>query len=386
MKYHTFQTRTAFIFLFAVCFLAVSIRAAQAFEPVRPAIVSPRLTASGGANPAHTGLGIDTLSTNPAALAFAERELRILGVSAAVSGQFTEIPGILDSEDIADAVIQSVRKNSGVYFGLDATGPLSLAYVNRNFGLGIFNRTFASADAAAITSGRIAIGEEILITGGFGFKLLETRNHELSLGIQGKAFVQLPFSEEGSITSLIEKFKGFSLDEQPADTAFGIGFDAGILYRFAGCLSAGLVCRDIYTPVFYSSYDSLAALKDGRKASSGHTTMDRQLAAGISWSAPIPRSWHTVTGFTASLGYSDLLSIADPLARNPVLNVTLGAEATFFHILSLRAGIHDTYPAVGLGLNLRVIRLDLAVYGEELGLEPGERGVFNAAVGLSFGF
>ena len=322
----------------------------------------------------------------PAALAFAERELRILGVSAAVSGQFAEIPGILDSEDIADAVIQSVRKNSGVYFGLDATGPLSLAYVNRNFGLGIFNRTFASADAAAITSGRIAIGEEILITGGFGFKLLETKNHELSLGIQGKAFVQLPFSEEGSITSLIEKFKGFSLDEQPADTAFGIGFDAGILYRFAGCLSAGLVCRDVYTPVFYSSYDSLAALKDGRKASSGHTTMDRQLAAGISWSAPIPRSWHTVTGFTASLGYSDLLSIADPLARNPVLNVTLGAEATFFHILSLRAGIHDTYPAVGLGLNLRVIRLDLAVYGEELGLEPGERGVFNAAVGLSFGF
>ena len=50
----------------------------------------------------------------------------------------------------------------------------------------------------------------------------------------------------------------------------------------------------------------------------------------------------------------------------------LGAEIAFPMILSLRAGLNQGYLTGGLGLDFKVLRFDLATYGEEVGDEAGD--------------
>ena len=378
----------------AACVAALNLGAAFAdYTPVKPEIVSSRLNAMGGSNPALTGRGIDTLSTNPAAFAFEKKTMRIVGIEAELSGPFSDAISIINtassgsSDDITNVVLESVRNNGGVYFGANLTGPISVAFVAKNFGFGVFNRTYVSADIASLTSGSFSVGEEILATGGFGAKVLETKYHELALGIQGKFYLQADASQSGTIASLVQTLMDFSVDTLPVNSAIGAGLDLGILYRFAGSLSVGVVCRDAFTAVFYGEHDSIYSFMDFERASSGSAILDRDLQVGIGWQPHIPRGWRTITSFTLAAGMSDLLNVADVTARNPVLNVSLGAEVVFFNILALRAGLYEMYPALGLGLNISdIFQLDLAFYGRELGYEPGERPVYNLALGLGFGF
>lgn len=376
------------VFFCSLCFAAPIGASDYAYTAVKPEIASPRLASMGGANPALSA-GIDTLSTNPAAFAYVEKEVRILGISAELSGQLFDIPEILHDDDPTDAMLRSVRENSGVYVGANVTGPLSIGIVNKNFGFGLFNRTFGSADIASVTSGEITAGEEILVTGGYGVTLLDVGSHELSAGIQIKGFYQLAMCKSGTVATIVDTMKNFKINGQPLSSTFGFGFDVGVMYRFADQLSLGVVCRDVFTPIFYSVYDSFNDFKSGKKQSGTSTTydtIDRDLSVGVAWLAPVPRGWRTLTDFTLSAGYNDILSLTDAVSRNPVLNFTAGAEITFFNILSLRMGIRDCYPAAGVGLDFRFLKLDLSVYGEELGLEPGDRPLYNMAAGITIGF
>ena len=69
--------------------------------------------------------------------------------------------------------------------------------------------------------------------------------------------------------------------------------------------------------------------------------------------------------------------------RNPILNVAVGAEIEFLDVVSLRAGIRDAYLSAGLGLDLSICKIDLAMYGTEGGLEPGDRAILNIALSLA---
>lgn len=372
----------------SACFAVILSAKDYKYSAVKPEIVSPRLSAMGGANPA-LAAGMDTLSTNPAALAYVDRRIKILGLSSVFSGQFLDIPGILKSDDPTDEMIQSVRKNEGVYFGLNATGPLSFGIMDKNFAFGIFNRTYVSADVASITFGELTGGEEIFVTGGYGVTLLDMGLHELSAGIQLKFFYQISMYEGGTVASIVETMNNFSINGQPMASTVGFGFDLGLLYRLGESFSAGVTCRDVYTPLFYSIYDSFSDFSDGKKqngSSTTYDTLDRDLSLGVAWTAPIPRSWRALTAFTATAGYNDILSLAKPVHQNPILNLSLGAEAVFFNILYLRAGISECYPAAGLGIDFKFVQLDIAVYGQELGLEPGDRPLYNMSAGLSIGF
>jgi hypothetical protein len=49
-----------------------------------------------------------------------------------------------------------------------------------------------------------------------------------------------------------------------------------------------------------------------------------------------------------------------------------GAEITF-SILSIRGGVNEGYPAAGAGVKLKAFQFDAAVYGEEIGVFPGQQ-------------
>ena len=49
----------------------------------------------------------------------------------------------------------------------------------------------------------------------------------------------------------------------------------------------------------------------------------------------------------------------------------LGAETKLTRIFSIRAGLNQGYLTAGLGIDLPVVKVDLATYGEELGGNAG---------------
>jgi hypothetical protein len=96
--------------------------------------------------------------------------------------------------------------------------------------------------------------------------------------------------------------------------------------------------------------------------------------------------WGLVDSLTVALDYGHILDLWTPFSRNPILNLGLGVETRFLDIVSLRAGVSEGYPNAGASLDLSVMKLNLAVWGSELGLEPGSRPAFNLMTSLEFSY
>ncbi len=357
---------------------------AESFKPIRPEVVSPRLSAIGGP---HTAMeaGFETLLTNPAALAFVEKEISFGRLAVRVSGPLFDVPALFESEDMAGDILDLVTVYNGISLGTQISGPLSFGLVNTNFGYGVFNRTFTTIFVPSLSLARITAGEEFLITGGYGAKVLDTSQHILTAGMQMRGFVQVLLQEEGDALPTMSKLASMNPDGIPAYLVTGFGLDVGLLYRFANQLNAGLICRDVYTPVFWTPY---ANYKDFLKGDSVHkahyTTILPILSGGISWEPVLPESWATITGFSLMLDYRDMLAPLQLIHKNPVLNIATGAELELLETVTLRAGIQDAYLSAGMGLDLTLFTLDIAMYGTEVSLEPGRRPMLNLALGFNF--
>ena len=353
------------------------------FDPIRPEIVSARLAGYGGP---YTTLeaGIDTLSTNPAALAFVKPEWSFSRIAANVSGPLFDLPAVFQSSDIPSAVLDLVAENNGLYVGGEVTGPIAIAKVDKNFGFGIFNRVITNANIPSLSKANVYAGAELLLVGGYGMTILNSGPHSLSLGIQVKGFVQTLFDESGNSLTVLTNFSNMDADSIPVVLSTGFGIDAGVLYKL-GDLSVGITCKDAFTPVFSTHYANLSAFGGGTPDSSVQfATIDPVLSAGIAYSIPFPEDWFALTSLKFMLDYQDIIPLFKPLHRNPLLNVALGTELVLVNIVSLRAGINETYLTAGVGLDLAIFKIDFAMYGKELGLEPGKRPCLNMAFGLSF--
>ncbi|ULQ59474.1 hypothetical protein K7I13_13505 [Brucepastera parasyntrophica] len=93
------------------------------FTPVKPQVNSARMAGFGGPYAALEA-GFDTLLTNPAAFAYVSEKWSIARISANVSGPLFDLASLMDSDDLANSILDLTRKNNGIYLGLDMTGPL----------------------------------------------------------------------------------------------------------------------------------------------------------------------------------------------------------------------------------------------------------------------
>lgn len=364
--------------------LPCALASAKDFEPIRPEIVSARLAGFGGAYCAQEA-GFDTLSTNPASLVFVSDEWSVARLAANVSGPLFDLSSTLQSDDLTTGLLDLVGKNNGIYMGASITGPLAFGKVDRNFGFGVFNRTLTTADIPSLTKATILAGEEFLLTGGYGLSVFEKGPHTVAVGLQLKGFFQTFVCEDDTAISVLNTFTDFSVDSIPAVLSTGFGLDAGVLYHLGTSFSAAITCKDIYTPVFTNEYENFSSFMDGGSSTSSLTQrLDPLLSAGVVYSIPLPKTWLTVSDWNVMFDYRDFLDLLNPIYRNPVLNVSLGTEVVILDVISLRAGISEMYLTTGLGVDLSLCKIDLAMYGQELGLEPGKRPLLNIALSLSF--
>lgn len=377
---------TAKHLLIALILASASPLAAQNFTPVTPEIVSARLAGFGGAYSSMQA-GFDTLSTNPAALAAVDKEWSIARLAVNASGPLFDLASVLQADDLTDGILDLVSKNEGIHLGSSITGPLAFGLVDRNFGFGLFNRSVVNASIPSITSTTVLAGEELQLVGAYGLDVLTHKKHALAVGLQLKGFFQTFLTESGTAIAVLSTFtgsEGFKPQNIPTILATGFGVDAGLLYRFGSLLNVGIVCRNAFTPVYISSYATFTDYLDGVPA--GDTRSDRlepELDAGATIRIPLPENWITVTEFRVMADYRNILDRFKPAARNPVLEAAVGTELRLLDVVSLRAGISETYLSSGLGLDLSFFTIDFAMYGRELGREPGKRPLLNMELQIS---
>ena len=159
-----------------------------------------------------------------------------------------------------------------------------------------------------------------------------------------------------------------------------MGIDAGLIYEIAKTFSVAVACQDIFSPVVSDSFTSINTfLANPFPANTqGWAGVIRpNLSAGVAWRPRFNFLQRYISDIVLSAQYEDFLDLLlSPIPRNPVLNAALGLELILLDVLSIRAGIGDMLPQLGFGIDLSFMKIDLAMRGIELGLDPGVLPVF----------
>jgi hypothetical protein len=279
--------------------------------------------------------------------------------------------------------ISGIIGPTGFAAGFDIGGPLSLGWVGRGLGLGLFNRIKTTAAVRGFNIRPLVTGEFLLV-GGYSFRVVDKNSHWLDTGFLGKGFFRGLLNLEAPIfdaSAVLEK----PLD-QPFKTNLGMGLDLGLRYTYRGNFSAAIVCYDVYSPVLITPYDSVSSFgdKSGSSGSASYATVDRRLDLGVKYRIRSVFIDRYISALTLMADYRDLLDFFSLIPRNPILNVGLGVEITVLHALSFRFGVTDALPAFGLGLDLSFMILDFAIRGKELGIDPGLQPTYALDLGLLF--
>lgn len=334
---------------------------------------------------------------NPAGLGFAEKHDLWTNTQVEIGGPLEDFMNIADnlansdndsgddSSGIEDAIIDLVKENNGLATGLSVVGPLQFGFIKNNFGLLFSEELFVDVNVPSISRGNVDIGLDINLLLGYGHKI-DLGIHDIALGISANLFSRaINIGVDGSLTEIFDKVE--DMDNLPATSMIGYGINAGVQYEFANFLSAGIVWNNILAPTYTTDIpldedsDKEFTFKDARKGK-----LDPTLAVGFGVKIPTSFTLGIISSWTAYLDHDNILDFfaKDKIVRNPILGLSAGTEVVLFKTIALRLGIHESYPAAGCGIRLAAFHIDAAVFGSELGLEPGAKPQLNAALSISF--
>jgi hypothetical protein len=357
----------------------------------------------GGPHVAYTD-DIYALFVNPAALQWANQG-SILEFSTALIGPLDKLAAngnkLMNSvQDIMDSAgndnspgvdtnpfesLTSLTNNGKLPFGVDVRGPISIGYTANGFGLGLFSRIVADTRITGVDLDA-AVYVDLMLPVGMSFNVLRLMDHEVSVGLALKPFVRATSTVETSALDFFdESITGEStfLNDISIPVLAGLGNDLGLMYRFKRDLAAGLTVSDIYTfGVQMVDVADKIDLGEGKstKSSDAMYRVPTSLNLGVAYTFRLANFWaatpQPLQSFYAAAmldwrSVNNIFSWDDRLHRNPILDLGFGTELGFFNFLKLRLGVRDMLPMIGIGLEPAVFKLNIALYGKELGAEPG---------------
>lgn len=352
------------------CFFASFSLAAQQRDPFL--FDSVRSRAMGGI---HAALADDltAIFSNPAGFVESTTEFSVAEISLGLYGPLFDLAGAV-SETIATETmpdIASLVGPAGFFAGANLTGPFSVGWVGENLGFGFFNRLETDVSMAG-SSVSLETRLDILAAGGYALRFPLGERHSLDAGFLFKGFFRYQLAQTTSAVSVEDLFTLDLAGTAPFDAIVGIGLDAGLRYTLDKALVLGLVCTDIYSPALDIAYSSFNAFNAG-DAPTGQTymTVRPRLNLGVMYELPFEFVKRYTSRVALMADYKDFLDLFSVLPRNPVLNASLGVEVVLLDALSLRAGIQDALLSLGAGMDLTFMRVDIAMRGIELGIDPG---------------
>ncbi|MBT3273787.1 MAG: hypothetical protein HN368_11560 [Spirochaetales bacterium] len=385
-----------------ICLAALLICGAYTFGFTQSTVAavgmpSARTAAVGGVHAASSD-DLSSIFANPAGFISAEPMISLAEITVGVRGPIFDIAGIAIqgmSQDISallasESVLSLV---TNLFAAVELLGPINFGYLGRGLGFGFFNTTdieFSSKSPLTITG---TAREQVTLAGGYAFRIpLAEGTNSLDIGFLLKGSLRGEVEITKTLLELPDLFTSISFDtvtDEPFLFTTGMGIDAGIRFAFSDVFSFGIVGKDLYTPTMSQSYPTVNSFIDGTGTpvlSYGLVPLD--LTAGLMFSPRLGRIGQFINELAFMADYSDILDfLTHPAtARNPILHASLGAELRMLEILMLRAGFNDGLFAAGLGIDLSIVGIHIAMYGNELSTEPGIRPIYNAQIGIELRF
>jgi hypothetical protein len=358
--------------------------------------------ALGGPHVAYTD-NIYSLFVNPAALQWANESM-IFDLTFSFIGPFDKllknkdnIKGIMnamgddDSGAMGDSfsALTDIVEGGKLPIGFDIRGPFSFGYTANGLGLGLFSRIFVDTRIIG-TSIDVNAYVDLTLPFGMSFNILKLKDHELSTGFVLKPFARVWVNKEMDALEFLGD-ADFNLD---IPVIAGLANDLGFMYRFKKDLVAGLTISDVYTFGFQAT--NLGSSLFGDTENSDSSNVGYRVPIGINpgiaytfrpssfWTVPkVLQSFYTAVMFDwANVQHAFTWNNREH--RNPLLDMGLGLEVGLFSFLKFRAGVHELLPAIGFGLEPSVFKLNFAIYGKELGSEPGVNSTLGADLSITF--
>ncbi|MBP5587985.1 MAG: hypothetical protein J6X37_04595 [Treponema sp.] len=323
---------------------------------------------------------------NPAMLGLNRAHSLFPSLDLHLAGPLADIPRFVRSLKSNDTTVISeiIEKENGFRLSMDLQPFLSFGHVTSfGFGWGFSNQAFMKAEVPGITNSNFNLGLESVFTAGYGFSPLNTDNHRLSIGITAKGFFQIAGVMNDGILDIVDTLSDGDVKNIPAYVTTGLSFDAGIFYSLCNTLDVALVVYDPWSLVLKSKSTFGDIFKFNFKKSDA---FDPRIAAGLCYHVYTDWSRGKISELNIRADFRNFMVFFDELSRNPILELSAGVEAVFMDIISLRFGMSEMYPCAGVGLKLSNFNIDFAIYGRELGLEPGSCPCLNSSIFVGFKF
>ncbi|MDR0401049.1 MAG: hypothetical protein LBH51_08920 [Treponema sp.] len=382
------------LFVVLLCFAGVLSAEEKRMAPL--GFPSAAGNGMGGSHVAYTS-DMYALFVNPAALQWANQG-SVVELSSALIGPLNKFVknGILLSDMLKNmensfggnsrsnpfGPILDIIKGGKLPLGIDLRGPVSAAYTANGLGFGLFSRISANARVIG-TDVDGAVYGDFMLPFGMSFNILKTGDHELAGGFVLKPFIRIMGDINLSALSLVNNSN--LLEDIPASMIGGLGSDLGLLYRFRQNLAAGFTVADLYTAggkmsdINGTSPNSIYRVPLSLNFGAAYTFRPADLWQGMgmlnSSYAAFTVDWH---------GLNNVFTWNDRIHRNPILDLGLGAEIGLFDFLKLRVGLRDMLPMMGLGLESRAVKFNIALFGKEMGIEPGVNSTMALDMSIAF--
>jgi len=351
---------------------------------IAPKVLLPSVAGLGGVYSTYER-GINVLFSNPALYPFAKKKIAITALNFSIDILAFQAISRLTSKDISTEMLKLVAEKKTLGTDLGLSGPIYFGYVDKNFGVGLFNTTRATLLLPSLSSVHVLAGEDLYITGGYGGVVYQDAVHTVSLGFNMKGFAQTYAYLTGTLFNSALNVYDKGLNGIPLLLQGGFGVDAGFAYKFAKFITVGATLKDLYTPTFTSYYKNYQDFLDNKKESGPrYEAFIPNFTFGCSINALPVDSVKHIHALTFYFDWKDFFSFVSSIRRNYFLNFAVGGELILHRILSVRFGISDLYPQAGIGLDFTHFNLDFAVYTRELSLSPWRKPLVNIELGMRF--
>jgi hypothetical protein len=334
---------------------------------------------------------------NPAGFTTVASTLQVSSLSMVATGPFFAFARALsDSSGDLLSLIGSLFDSSGrIYAGFDLGTPIAFGFAADGFGFSLYNFSGMTIDAANLTDISVIFSETVLIQAAYAFPISLGGSHYLDLGFGAKTFIVGSSSLQTTLLDLNATLGTLMLNPAALFTAYpftltlGVGLDAGIRYRWGKGFAIAVVARNAVTPsssTTYTSADAFLGTGSAAISSSGQELLPIEVDVGIAFRPGFGELDRFINDLVISVDYVNVLNLFAPFSRNWLLDIAVGVELRLLDVLTLRGGVREGLPAAGFGIDLTFMELSFALYGTELGFEPGSRPAFNVAVMLDFSY
>ena len=353
-----------------------------------------------------------TIKKNPASLAFSGKHKLILNIQIDAAGPLQDIYEVgedvlastenyddsensdeeASSTDISGELLSKVttliEENNGFATSSNISPLLNFGFSNKGFGFLASTDIYTDINIPSVTNVGLNVGFNGNAELGYGFNF-DLGANDIAVGVSADFFSNLlNVGINGSLTQLLggtESEESSILDSLPITSMKGFSITSGLHYRYADFLNVGIVWNNMI-----SSTNTANVLIDPETQevkfdfdNGTKSKLDSKLAVGFGVKVPIN---FIITSMNIYVDHENILDlfVSDKIIKNPILGLNAGVEAVLLKAFSFRLGINESYLAAGFGLRLGSFNIETAVYGSELGLEPGDRPQLNTSISVSF--